>query len=175
MEAMKFNTAVAQLMICVNAMQDAEYVSASLFSTFLKLLFPFAPHLASELWQKLGHTTLLDSEPWPVFDPALIVDEIVPISVQAMGKHRGTIQASPEARQDVVEAFGQSRRQRQKWLDGQTIKKSGFIFRVEQLISDVGAGLRACPSCYAHCCCWNGLRWPRLRGVYRVGTSCHWC
>ena len=127
MEAMKFNTAVAQLMICVNAMQDAEYVSASLFSTFLKLLFPFAPHLASELWQKLGHTTLLDSEPWPVFDPALIVDEIVPISVQVMGKHRGTIQASPEARQDVVEALAKADVNVKKWLDGQTIKKVIYI------------------------------------------------
>lgn len=127
MEAMKFNTAIASLMICVNAMQDAEYVSASLFSTYLKLLFPFAPHLASELWEKLGHETLLDSEPWPKFDPSLIVDEVVPISVQVMGKHRGTVQASPEARQDVIEALAKTDVNVKKWLDGQTIKKVIYI------------------------------------------------
>ncbi|MEK9130994.1 MAG: hypothetical protein AAB429_02665, partial [Patescibacteria group bacterium] len=52
---------------------------------------------------------------------------IVPISVQVMGKHRGTIQASPEARQDVVEALAKADVNVKKWLDGQTIKKVIYI------------------------------------------------
>ena len=67
-EAMKFNTAISQLMICVNAMQDAKQANAEQFSLFLRLLFPFAPHVASELWEKLGNTHLLDTESWPTFD-----------------------------------------------------------------------------------------------------------
>ncbi len=127
MEAMKFNTAISQLMICVNAMQDAGTVAPELFGMFLKTLFPFAPHLANELWEKLGNITLLDTEAWPTYDSALIKDETVPISIQVMGKLRGTAMMSPAATQEEVEAAARSDQNVAKWLDGQVIKKVIYI------------------------------------------------
>ena len=127
LEAMKFNTAISQLMICVNAMQDAGTVAPELFGLFTKVLFPFAPHLASELWEKLGNTTLLDHEPWPMFDAALAKDETVAISIQVMGKLRGTAVMSPAATQEEVEAAARADQNVAKYLDGQTIKKVIYI------------------------------------------------
>ncbi len=126
-EVMKFNTAIAQLMICVNTMQEAGGVSSEFFNMFLKVLFPFAPHLASELWEKLGHTKLLDAERWPSFDAALVVDDLVAVSVQVMGKLRGTIQAPPNASQGDVEAMAKVDPNVAKYLEGQAIKKVIYI------------------------------------------------
>ncbi len=126
-EAMKFNTAIAQLMICVNAMQDAGAVSSELFASFLKVLFPFAPHIASELWEKTGYTTLLDTESWPTYDPALIVDDVVTLAVQVAGKLRGTIQVAPTAEQTEVEPPARAEENVAKWLEGQEVKKVVYV------------------------------------------------
>lgn len=127
LEGMKFNTAVSQLMICQNAMQEEMSIPTELFELFLKVLFPFAPHLASELWDKLGHKTLLDAEPWPTFDAKLVIDESVAISVQVNGKLRGTVMASPTATQADVEALVRGDEKIAKWLEGQTVKKIIYI------------------------------------------------
>ena len=91
-EAMRFNTAVSAMMIFVNA--TVEQVGAihdlplPIAESFLKLLAPFAPHLAEELWHKLGHATTIHREPWPTYDPNKIIAETFELVVQVNGKVR---------------------------------------------------------------------------------------
>ena len=73
--------------------------------TLARLIAPMMPHLAEEIWHRLGRTTLLADEPWPEADPALLTIRSVTIAVQIMGKLRGTIEAAPgEAAQAVIDA-----------------------------------------------------------------------
>ncbi len=88
-EALRFNTAIAQLMIFVNEVTRTEVRPRTILEPFVLLLAPFAPHLAEELWEKLGHQTNLAYEHWPSFDAAKIVSDSVEIVLQVNGKVRG--------------------------------------------------------------------------------------
>jgi leucyl-tRNA synthetase len=66
----------------------------------VRLLHPFAPHLAEELWENLGHAPSLQAEPWPTFDPSLCEDETVTVVVQVNGKVRARLTMSPDASED---------------------------------------------------------------------------
>src|SRR5262249_11310144 len=92
----KFNTAISALMILLNAMEKTELSGVSCES-FVKLLHPFAPHMAQELWSNLGHDTILDFEKWPEYDEKLVEDEIVKLVIQVSGRVRGTVEISPKA------------------------------------------------------------------------------
>lgn len=87
-EAMKFNTAISQMMVCANALADAEVIPQELFVLFLKVLSPFAPHLAEELWTQLGHTESIIKESWPMYDAVLAKESEVELVVQINGKIR---------------------------------------------------------------------------------------
>ncbi len=89
-DGFKFNTAVSALMIQTNAFMDEPAVSNEAFSTFTQLLAPFAPHLAEELWQRLGNADSIAHAPWPV-PQAETADERCTIVVQVQGKVRGTM------------------------------------------------------------------------------------
>lgn len=81
-----FNTAISQMMIFVNEATAAKTLPKEILTTFLKLLAPYAPHLAEELWEKLGEKSLISLAPWPKFDPALCVEDLVTVVVQINGK-----------------------------------------------------------------------------------------
>lgn len=85
------NTAISQLMICLNAFEDQASVLQSEYEVFLTLLAPFAPHITEELWHQLGHSTSIHLEPWPTFDESKLVSDMVTIAVQIAGKTRGTV------------------------------------------------------------------------------------
>jgi len=85
-EAMRFNTAISQLMIFVNEAYKADELPKKAMENFVQLLSPFAPHIAEELWQRLGHGDTITYEPWPVYDEALTVDDEVEIVLQVSGK-----------------------------------------------------------------------------------------
>lgn len=87
-EAMKFNTAVSQMMICVKVMEDAEVIPQNLFELFLKMLSGFAPHLAEELWAAWGHTESIFKESWPAYDSTLAKESEIELVVQVNGKVR---------------------------------------------------------------------------------------
>ena len=103
-EALRFNTAIAQLMIFVNEVTKSDIRPRQLLEPFVLLLAPLAPHIAEELWQKLGHTESLAREPWPSFDAARIQSAEVEVVVQVNGKVRGKI----TVRVDLPEAELQS-------------------------------------------------------------------
>jgi leucyl-tRNA synthetase len=66
------------------------------------VLAPFAPHVAEELWQQLGHESSLAHEPWPAYDPALVAAQTIEMPVQVNGKLRGRIEVAPDADEATI-------------------------------------------------------------------------
>ncbi|MEF3311556.1 leucine--tRNA ligase [Paenibacillus sp. GYB004] len=85
-DALRFNTAISQLMIFVNEAYKAESLPAEAMNHFVQMLSPIAPHLAEELWERLGHNESITYAEWPAYDEALTVDDEVEIVVQVNGK-----------------------------------------------------------------------------------------
>lgn len=91
-EEMKFNTAIAAMMGFLNDVDEAGGLTKDELSLFIRILCPFAPHLAEEIWEKLGNTSLCATAPWPSHDEAKTVDETIEIAVQVNGKMRAVIE-----------------------------------------------------------------------------------
>src|SRR5438093_5453416 len=87
-ESLSFNTAISQMMIFVNAFTTAESIPLSAMRTFLVLLNPFAPHLSSELWEKLKSPGQITDQTWPGYDEKLLIEDEVEIVIQVNGKVR---------------------------------------------------------------------------------------
>ena len=101
-DQMKFNTAVSSLMTYVNYIAGLNEIPQELYETLLKLLSPFAPHLAEEMWARLGKTTLITKETWPIGDKELAKESTITIAVQINGKMRGTIEIERDCDKDKV-------------------------------------------------------------------------
>ncbi len=86
---LRFNTAISQMMIFANALQKAPAVRRDSALAFVQILAPFAPHLAEELWERLGQKPSVQHATWPAFDPAKLVASEVKLVFQVNGKHRG--------------------------------------------------------------------------------------
>jgi len=116
--AMKFNTAIAAMMEFMNEALKCKYVvqdesntnrdivqgflSKSQYERFLLLLAPFAPHIAEELWQKLGHSESLAYEPWPKYDESMLAEDTIELPVQVNGKLRARITVAAGAGQEAI-------------------------------------------------------------------------
>jgi len=123
----QFNTAVSELMKLSNALNDATCKDSPVYAegieTLLKLLAPFAPHLAEELWHSLGYADSVHQQAWCVADPdALTVDEI-PLVIQIMGKTRGTIQVPAQASREEQEQYARESELAQRYIAGKVLKK----------------------------------------------------
>ncbi len=101
-EAMKFNTSVSQLMIFTNELQKLPAVPKIAYETLLRLLAPFAPHLAEELWHDLGNTGFVHAQTWPSYDASKLSGDTVTVVVQIAGKTRGTVTVSKDASEEEV-------------------------------------------------------------------------
>ena len=88
LEAMRFNTAIAKLMVYVRDVAREAPVPRVGAEAFVKLLSPLAPHVGEELWEKLGHRDTIAYEPWPEADPAFLVADTIKLAVQVNGKRR---------------------------------------------------------------------------------------
>ena len=91
---------------------------------FVQLLSPYAPHLAEELWQQLGHARTLAYEPWPQFDEALLKEDTIEIPVQINGKLRGRIVVAAGADQAAMEAAARADEKIAELLAGKTVVKT---------------------------------------------------
>ncbi|RJQ35225.1 NUDIX domain-containing protein [Candidatus Parcubacteria bacterium] len=100
---MKFNTAIAQLMVFLNALEKEKKIGESQWKTLLMLVAPFAPHIAEELWSELGDQTSVHAQSWPEFDPKLMVDDEKEVAIQIDGKTRGTIVLPTAVSKDEIE------------------------------------------------------------------------
>ncbi len=100
-ENLKNNTAIAALMSLVNQFYD-KGVNRAEYETLLKLANPFAPHVTEELWQMLGHDTVLSLESWPVFDESKTVESSIEIGVQVNGKLKSTVKLPMDCEQQLA-------------------------------------------------------------------------
>lgn len=123
----QFNTAVSELMKLSNALSEANCRESIVYSegieTLLKLLAPFAPHIAEELWQVIGKTGSIHTQIWPEHEPeALVVDEIT-LVIQINGKTRGTLQVPATADHQTLEEYARNSEVSQRHIGDKTIKK----------------------------------------------------
>ncbi len=122
-ENMKFNTGISALMIFNNLALKKGKVSKQTAETFVKLLAPYAPHLAEELWQMYGNTNTLAYESWPLVDPAMLSEDVVEYPVSFNGKVRFKLAIAVGTPTAEVEAAVLAHEMSQKWLEGKTPKK----------------------------------------------------
>ncbi|HUC31411.1 MAG TPA: leucine--tRNA ligase [Candidatus Paceibacterota bacterium] len=101
-EAFKFNTAISALMIFLNEAELATPPAKEDLSALVKIIHPFAPHMAQELWSFMGNHGYLDFEPWPAYDPALIAQEKITIVFQVNGKTKDTVSVDAAIKEDAA-------------------------------------------------------------------------
>jgi leucyl-tRNA synthetase len=134
LEAFHFNRAVARIHELVNALSEhtgvdpgAAWVRREGFETVTKLIAPMMPHLAEEMWQRLGHRSLLARTPWPAADPDLLMRERVTLAVQVGGKMRGTVDLARDASQSEAEAAALALPTVVAALGGRKVRKIVFV------------------------------------------------
>jgi leucyl-tRNA synthetase len=126
-EAMQFNTAIAKMMEFMNDFTKLEVYPKACVQMAVQALSPFAPHLAEELWAHLGNKDLLAYAPFPVADPAYLVDATLTYVVQINSKIRGKFELPKDETEEVVLAAAKNHPQIQKYLEGQSIEKVIFV------------------------------------------------
>lgn len=104
-ENFAFNTAISQMMIFINELSKMTERPRSVLKLFAQILSPFAPHLAEELWQKLGEKNFVSLASWPQYDEALAKADQVTLAVQILGKTKGKIDIAIDADQAQVESL----------------------------------------------------------------------
>ena len=122
-EEMRFNTAISQMMIFTNHVYKTGKVTKKTAATFALVLSPFAPHLAEELWNHLGHTKTLAYEKWPDFDVNLAKDDMITVAVQVNGKTRATFDVDREIDKEHLFALVKADERVAKYLQGTIVKE----------------------------------------------------
>ena len=133
--AMKYNTAIAQMMILMNALEKHKSMTAHDMERFLLILSPFCPHIVQELWSQLGHESFILQEQWPQYDAQKIVDDEITLVVQVNGKVRDTITVRADITEEDAKSTALASEKIQKYLEGKEPKK--IIFVQGKLISIV--------------------------------------
>ncbi|HIZ62623.1 MAG TPA: leucine--tRNA ligase, partial [Candidatus Gemmiger avistercoris] len=126
-DALKANTAIAQLMIYVNALSDHGGATRAEYEVLLQLLNPFAPHMTEELWQQLGHTEQLAYHPWPSYDEAKCVEQTIEIAVQVNGKVKARIRVPAAIEQADAIARAKEEPAVAEAIAGKTIAKEIYV------------------------------------------------
>ncbi len=127
----QFNTAVSELMKLSNAINDAKDKTTPAFAeaigTLVKLIAPFAPHIADELWSALSREPdsagSVHQQSWPEVEAAALVADEITLVIQVMGKTRGTLQVPASADKAALESYARESEVAQRYLEGKTIKK----------------------------------------------------
>lgn len=126
-ETMNFNTAISQMMIFVNEFVNLENKPIYAMEMFIKLLSPFAPHIAEEIWHKLGNTKSIVFEPWPEYNEEKTKLDFVELVVQINGKLRAKLQIPADSSEDHVKNIAFSEQSVKKYLTDKQIVKIIFI------------------------------------------------
>ena len=127
LDGLRFNTAIARLMELVNGLTALPVKPRPVLETYVLLLAPFAPHVAEELWEKLGHLNTLAYEPWPLFDEALAAVNEIELVVQVNGKVRDRLMVPAAIEKDEALRLGRTTERMAALLVGKAIVKEIFV------------------------------------------------
>ncbi|MGB3988708.1 MAG: leucine--tRNA ligase [Minisyncoccales bacterium] len=122
----KFNTAVSAFMILINDWSRKE-VSKGNFAEFLKIFYPFAPHITEELWESLGNNESIIFEKWPDYDPDMAEDLKVNFIVQINGKVRDLVEIDKNMKEEEIKEIVFQRDKVKKWIDDKKVIKTIFV------------------------------------------------
>ena len=120
---LRFNTAISALMTLGNKMKSRLTISRENAETFILLMSPFVPHIAEEIWHRLGHTKTISYESWPTYDEIFAKEDLINIAVQVNGKLRGEFQIDNDTDVEILEQTAKELPEIQKWTDGKEILK----------------------------------------------------
>ena len=126
-EGLRYNTAISQMMIFRNQLQKAATISRATVRALVQLLQPFAPHLASELWDRLGEKVPIHIAQWPVADESKLVSSTVKLVIQVNGKMRSDAMVAPAAAEADVLALARADPKVAAHLDGKTLRKVIYV------------------------------------------------
>ena len=126
-DTLNFNTAISQMMIFVNELSKQESIPRAMWSDFVKVISPYAPHLGEELWEKLGNKNTIAYESWPTINEDFLKDDAKTIVVMVNGKLRGKFQAAPGADDNTLIEAAKTAEGVEKFLEGKTIVKSVVV------------------------------------------------
>ncbi|HLU21574.1 MAG TPA: leucine--tRNA ligase [Bacillaceae bacterium] len=122
-ENLHFNTAISQLMVFINEGYKVEKIRQEYVEGFVKLLAPICPHIAEELWEKLGHTESITYAKWPEYDEAKLIDNEVEIVVQLNGKVRSKLMVARDVSREQLEELAMNDEKIKEMVAGKTIRK----------------------------------------------------
>ncbi|HVI21197.1 MAG TPA: class I tRNA ligase family protein, partial [Bacillus sp. (in: firmicutes)] len=122
-EHLRFNTAISQLMVFINEAYKATSLPVSFMEGFVKLIAPICPHIAEELWEKLGHSGTISYEAWPAYDEAKLVDNEVEIVIQINGKVKAKLTVPFGTNKDQLEQIAMDDDLVKAQIDGKTVRK----------------------------------------------------
>jgi len=126
-ENFAFNTAISQMMILANEIQKHKTVSKPMMKEFTKILSPYVPHLAEEIWEMLGGTETLAYEPWPEFDEALTIDDTFELVFSVNGKVRGKKEVSKDITKEEAITSAREDESIMRHTDGKEIIKEIYV------------------------------------------------
>ena len=128
LKKIKFNTAISKIMSCLNELASADSLSIEDKHILVKLIAPFAPHLAEELWQELNNENIsIFNHLWPEYDENLALDDNITIAIQVNGKLRGNIEVEKDKDKDSILELSKQNKNVSKFLDGKSIIKEIYI------------------------------------------------
>lgn len=122
-DALRFNTAISQLMIFVNEAYKAESLPAEAMNQFVQMLSPIAPHIAEELWERLGHNESVTYAEWPAYNEALTVDDEVEIVVQVNGKIADRVKIASDIDEAAMQEIAFGLDKVKEATNGKTVRK----------------------------------------------------
>ena len=122
-EHFSFNTSISAFMICINELTTLKSNNRAILHDFLILLSPFAPHIAEELWSKLGNEQTIFDATWPVFNEEYLKEDTFKYAISFNGKVRFTLEFAADANKTEIEQAVLNHPDSQKWIDGKTPKK----------------------------------------------------
>jgi leucyl-tRNA synthetase len=126
-DALRFNTAISTMMIWLNHLAGYDQPPREVIEALVLCVAPFAPHLAEELWERLGNEPSIANAAWPGYDPGLCVDDVVEMAVQVNGKMRGRITLRRDANADEAEQAALDDPNVRKFIGDKSVKKTIYV------------------------------------------------
>jgi leucyl-tRNA synthetase len=122
-EHFSFNTSVSAFMICINELTGIKCHKRAIFEKLLIVLAPFAPHIAEELWQKIGNKSTICDAVWPVHNEACLIEDTVVYAISFNGKTRFSLELPADMPHDAIEKTVLENENAAKWIRDAAVKK----------------------------------------------------